>query len=51
MQADVNRGVSGVSMPSPSKLEQVMDVDALADKSGEELADIWIKVRMHGGRM
>jgi hypothetical protein len=35
--------LSGVTMPSPSKLEEVMDIEALKDKSSEEIADIWIK--------
>lgn len=32
-------------MPSPGKLSQLMDLDMLQDKTPEEIAEIWIKVR------
>jgi hypothetical protein len=32
-------------MPSPSQLSELMDLDLLQDKTPEEIADIWIKVR------
>lgn len=39
------RSLSGVTMPSPSELSELMDLDLLQDKTPEEIADIWIKVR------
>ncbi len=34
----------GTSSPSPTKLDEIMKVDALMDKTPEEVEEIWMKV-------
>lgn len=37
----------GTSSASPSKLDEIMKVDALIDKTPEEVQDIWTNVCAH----
>ncbi|KAG2501294.1 hypothetical protein HYH03_001094 [Edaphochlamys debaryana] len=34
-------GVSGISAPSPTQLDQIVKLDHLLNKSGDEVAEIW----------